>query len=544
MRLLCTTGKSGLGLAIALAAILFTTATTMASSHREAPLIAGSPRLDGTDFYMFNSYEPGRSNFVTIVANYLPFQDPFGGPNYFPLETNGIYEIEIDNVGDGHEHLTFQFQFYQTNRNLSLAIGPPGNQVTNQLPVINDGQITSPNSPSLGVVETYTVKMITGDRRTGTVEYLTNAADGTTVFTKPVDNIGTKSIPNYNAYASNYMYNVIIPGCSVPGRLFVGQRKDPFVVNLGETFDLVNYSNPLGPVNGEQDSLANMNVTSLILEVPKIALTNTSPVIGGWTTSSLFQGTNITQMSRLGCPLVNELVIGLKDKDLWNASSPANDAYFAPYVTNPTLPAILQLLFGSAGVVAPTNFPRADLVEVFLSGVPGLNETGPALAEELRLNTTTPTVSEGQQSDLGVIGGDLAGYPNGRRPGDDVVDISLRVVMGKLLPTNVAPSGQLPFTDGAYVDSTYFPAAWPYINPPLPGSPQSLSLTVNLQQSSAPGGPFANTRASFNPVSGQVTTAPTGGSAGFYRTSSSQPGVSLGSPTVTSSNVVMQLQAQ
>jgi hypothetical protein len=248
--------------------------------------------------------------------------------------------------------------------------------------------------------------------------------------------------------------------------MFVGQRKDPFVVNLGETFDLINLSNPLGPVDGEKDSLADKNVTSLILELPKSCLTNGSPVIAGWTTASQFQGTNIVQVSRLGQPLVNEVVIGLKDKDTFNASQPKDDAQFAKYVTNPTLPALIELLFGSAGVRAPTNFPRTDLVTVFLTGVPGLNQTT-ATAELLRLNTSTPALAAASQNNLGVIAGDVAGFPNGRRPGDDVVDIALRVVMGKLLFANDAPSGQLPFTDGALLNAGMFQQVFPYLNPPL-----------------------------------------------------------------------------
>ena len=166
---------------------------------------------------------------MTIVADYLPLQDPFGGPNYFELETNGIYEVEIDNVGDGQEHITFQFQFFTTYQNISLPIGPAGSQVTNAIPLVNSGPITVSNVSALNLVQTYTVKMILGNRRTGVAQYLTNAADGTIIFTKPIDNIGNKSLPNYNAYANAYMYNVLIPGSAIPGRLFVGQRKDPFV---------------------------------------------------------------------------------------------------------------------------------------------------------------------------------------------------------------------------------------------------------------------------------------------------------------------------
>lgn len=527
-------------------ASLFTAGTLaainlFASSHREAPLITATPKLDGADFYMFNSYETGRSNFVTFVADYLPLQDPYGGPNYFMLETNGVYEIHIATNGGAAENITFQFQFSETQRHITLPIGPPGDQVTNEIPLIIAGPITSNNNASLNVVENYTVKMILGDSQTGVAQYLTNAADGTTLFTKPVDNIGNKTLPDYNSYANQYIYNVIIPGCPTPGRMFVGQRKDPFVVNLGETFDLINLSNPLGPVNGEKDSLAGKNITSLILEIPKSFLTNSSPVIAAWTTSSQYQGSNLVQISRLGQPLVNEVVIGLKDKDNFNASQPANDAQFASYVTNPTLPALIQLLFGADGVVAPTNFPRADLVEVFLTGIPGLNQTS-ATAELLRLNTSTPAVPAASQDPLGVIDGDLAGFPNGRRLGDDVVDIALRVMMGKLLSTNDAPSGQLPFTDGAYVNATMFQSVFPYVNPPLAGSPNSLSVTVTVQSSPNVAGPYANTKVVYNSANSTVSAPLPGTGGGFFRAQADQAGVVLGTPAVTSSNVVIGVQ--
>ena len=434
-----------------------------------------------------------------------------------------------------------QFQFYKASLNISLPIGPPGNQVTNAIPLVIGGQISAGNNASLNVLETYTVKMITGNRRTGVAQYLTNAADGTTIFTKPVDNIGNKTIPDYNGYANQYIYNINIPGCPTPGRLFVGQRKDPFVVNLGETFDLINLSNPLGPVNGTRDSLADKNVTSMILELPKSCLTNNSPVIAAWTTASQFQSNNLVQVSRLGQPLVNEVVIGLKDKDTFNASQPKDDAQFANYMTNPTLPALIQLLFGSAGVVAPTNFPRSDLVEVFLTGIPGLNHTT-AVAEMLRLNTTTPTLPAAMQNDLGVIGGDVAGFPNGRRPGDDVVDVALRGMMGVLLPTNVAPSGQLPFTDGALVTANIFQQVFPYINPPLAGSPNDLSVNITMQKSGGVNGPYANTASKYDSSTGKISTSPTGGSTGFYRAVTDLPGVSFGTPTVTSSNVMIGLK--
>jgi hypothetical protein len=483
-------------LSSAVAAVLAVSAGVAdASSHREAPFIAGQPKVDATDFYMFNSYETGRAGYVTLVADYIPLEDPYGGPNYFKLDSNALYEILIDNVGDAHEHLTFQFRFKTVVNDTALNIG--GQQI--DIPLVQSGPIAAGNNANQNVAETYTVDIVRGDRRTGSHQAITNAANGAAVFTKPTDFIGTKtfgSVAGYAAYAAQYVYNINIPGCSGTGRMFVGQRKDPFVVALGQTFDLINL-NPLGPNNANPDSLATKNVTALELEVPASCLVAGDPVIGGWTAASLRQvqvqspvpeegwaagaqlvGGAWTQVSRLGMPLVNEVVIGLPDKDRFNASEPKDDAQFAKYVTNPTLPALIQALFSAP---APTNFPRTDLVTAFLTGVNGLNEPKHVTpAEMLRLNTTTPAVAKGAQNNLGVIGGDAAGYPNGRRPGDDVVDISLRVVMGVLCTLNDkpvfgcvstdAPAGSAPLTDGAYVDSTFFDAAFPYLITPLPGA--------------------------------------------------------------------------
>jgi hypothetical protein len=510
------------------------------SSHREAPGITKTPKLDGTDFYMFRSYEAGRSNFVTLVANYIPLQDPYGGPNYYTLDPDAVYEIHIDNDADAREDITFQFRPSITVKDLAV---PAGNMMV-PVPLVNIGPVgTDPlNTPALNREESYSVAIVRGDRRNGAGQQITNAADGSTSFRKPVDYIGTKSIPQYADYANNHIYNIVIPGCD-NGRMFVGQRKDSFVVNLGETFDLVNVSNPLGPENAEADDLANKNVTSFILEVPIACLVQSAsqPIIGGWTTASLGVGAPPagnpgqgptpcpagtpaaprpadapglmwvpdvtcvgwvpsthpaargrgtpppmpnapgTQVSRLGAPLVNEVVIGLRDKDLFNSASPTQDGALAGYVTNPTLPELLEILFGGAGVQAPNNFPRGDLVAAFLTGINGVNKPANVVASEmLRLNTSTMPVAVASQSRLGALGGDMAGFPNGRRPGDDVVDIELRVAMGVLChafpgafgcgPAD-APSGMLPFTDGAFVDASFFDATFPYLKTPRPGSP-------------------------------------------------------------------------
>ena len=349
-----------------------------------------------------------------------------------------------------------------------------------------------------------------------------------------MDYIGQKSFVSdaaYAAYAGQYLYSITIPNCATPGRVFVGQRKEGFAVNLGETFDLVNNV----PIEGDSapgagdgrgfpggitqnvanNVLRDKNITTLALEVSAACLTGKgNGVIGGWTTASMRQarilnpnatfakpdvnGGAWTQVSRLSAPLVNELVIGLPDKDHFNASAPKDDAQFATYVTNPTLPALLNVLFlapvnATLGTtltnLAPSNFPRNDLVAAFLTGFVGVNQLATVTASEmLRLNTGIAATPAAMQSTFGVAAGDLAGFPNGRRPGDDVVDLALRVVMGALCyplpigankaPTNLgicaptdAPVGNVAFTDGAPISAADFDVTFPYLKNPLPGSP-------------------------------------------------------------------------
>jgi hypothetical protein len=478
---------------VAAVCVLAAVPAAQASSHREAPGITKMPKVDGTDFYMFNSYEQGRNGYVTFIANYVPLQDSYGGPNFFTLDPDATYDIHVDNTGNGVETLTFQFRVKQEFKNISLPVG--GQMVS--VPFVNVGQISAGagGAAAQNVEESYTINVVRGPLAHPTSSgYATDAASGTARFGKPIDNIGNKSVPNYHEYAASFIHNIKIPGCSGTGRVFVGQRHDGFAVNLGEVFDLVNIGNPLGDRNAEPNSLADKNVTTFALEVPASCLvSSSSTVIGGWTTAWLprdrvlsntpdFRDANQTgdlvQVSRLGAPLVNEVVIGLQDKNKFNASQPSGDAQFATYVTNPTLPAVLQLLFGAAGVQAPTNFPRKDLVAAFLTGVGGLNQLG-GPAEMLRLNTATAPLSPVQQNNLGLLGGDDAGFPNGRRPGDDVVDIELRVAMGVICvafpkvycnPSD-APSGNLPFTDGTLNDVSQFDDAFPYLQDPFPGSP-------------------------------------------------------------------------
>ena len=434
-----------------------------------------------------------------MIANFIPFQDPQGGPNFYQFDENALYEIHVDNNGDAKEDITFQFRFKNTSKQAALTIG--GKSV--KIPLINSSTISGVNPASLNVRETYTIDMVKGDRRGGTRTRLAGATGGATEFDKPVDNIGDKTFGRttaYETYANLHMYNVAMGTCGT-GRVFVGQRKEPFYIAVGKIFDLFNLT-PLGPeVGGNKNDLDGKNVSSIAIEMPIACLTNgTEPVIGAYSTASMRQGrllnpapgsgiNNATkeggawsQVSRVGMPLVNEVIIGLDDKDRFNTSKPKDDAQFINYVTNPVLPAVVETLFPSAK--APTNFPRNDLVTVFLKGLEGVNQPKNVVASEmLRLNTTIAPTAQAAQNPLGVAGGDNAGFPNGRRPGDDVVDLSLRVAMGALCtltgvsdtlkvgckPTD-APAGGLMLTDGVRKTAVDFKAAFPYFNTPLPGN--------------------------------------------------------------------------
>ena len=501
-----------------------------ASSHREAPNITKTPKVDNTDFYMFRSYEPGREPFVTIIANFGPDQSSYAGPNYFTLDPDALYEIHIDNDGDAVENLTYSFRFTNSLRNanggITLNIG--GKDLP--IPLRAVGPISAPEDANQNELENYTITQITGDRRTGARAAVTGG--GANGFAKPIDNIGNKTLSDYATYANRFIYAATIPGCATAGRVFVGQRADAFAINLGQTFDLVNYV----PIEGDSAPFANdgrgfpggikqsrtnddlvgrRNVTTIALELPIACLTGSgNGVIGGWSTASLpqarllrtaptyatpaFQGGAYVQVSRLGMPLVNELVIGLSRKDAFNAGKPTGDGAYADFVTNPTFPAILDALFrapvnATLGTtftnLAPNNFPRNDLVATFLTGIKSLNQMSRVTGSEmLRLNTGVAVTPLARQSTFGVAGDDLAGFPNGRRPGDDVTDIVLRVAMGRLCypvpingvqtdlglctPAN-APTGQVAFTDGAPISARDLQGSFPYLNAPIPGSPKT-----------------------------------------------------------------------
>jgi hypothetical protein len=426
-----------------------------ASSHREAPLITADPLADNTDLYAFVS--PNDPSRVTLIANFIPLEAPYGGPNFFKFDDTALYEIMIDNDGDAVEDITFQFRFDTETRNKNTFL-------------YNTGPITSIDSANWNVRQFYSVTRVDGRRRHGKSTVL-----GEDLPTPPV-NVGLRSTPNYEALAAQAVRQL-----SDGSRVFAGQREDAFFVDLN-VFDLL--AVPPADTNN-QDSLAGFNVHSIAIEVPIASLTSngTRPnapsdanaVIGVWSTASrrivgsrslTMTGPPWVQVSRLGQPLVNEVVIPLGAKDLFNSLEPTGDAAALDFVTDPEVPKLLAALFGIQSPPAP----RADLVTIFLTGIPGLNQPPGVLPSEmLRLNVAVPPAAN--PNPLGVLGGDIAGFPNGRRLGDDVVDIALRAMAGAtpLTPAfNMGINAQL--GDGVNANDRPALTAFPFIGTPHAGN--------------------------------------------------------------------------
>lgn len=430
---------------------------------------------------------------------------------------------------NGVEDITFQFDFNNEYQGLAVDAATGDQVVNTTVPLFNIGVIPG-GEGVLNVIQEYNVTVINGDRRGSAAGMISRTDGGSSTFIKPADNIGIKSIPDYADYiqtgngGDGFIYDVTIPGCTdggtAPGKLFVGQRAEGFVVNLGETFDLINVNGNNPPVTGitpytrssDSNILDDKNITSLALQVPSDCLTTAGePSIGAWTTASLPQarvlnpaptgysdasvhGGPFTQLSRLGMPLVNEVVIGLDKKNAFNASEPSGDAQFLQFVQFPSLPVLVNVLFPAVPV---PETPRADLVATFLTGltltaddgtVVFSNQVGAATPSEmLRLNTAVPPVPLAEQNSLGLLACDVAGFPNGRRPYDDVVDIELTVAEGALTP-DTAPALQtcavadgtptvinegVVVTDGALPDRANYDSSFPYLQTPHPGSPIS-----------------------------------------------------------------------
>ncbi|MFC6238575.1 DUF4331 domain-containing protein [Longivirga aurantiaca] len=400
--------------------------SSTASSHREAPLISGTPKLDNTDVYAFVS--PDKPDTATIVANFNPFEDPAGGPNFYSFDPKAKYYVNIDLNGDSNADLVYSWRFKTTVRN-------PGTFL------YNTGPVTRLGDADLNVVQNY--DLVEWKRGVGTRV----VAKG--LYTAPA-NVGTASMPDYASLRTQAAYTR--NGVTT----FAGQADDPFALDL-RVFNLL-YGGNLSEVGN--DSLKGYNVQSIALQLPVSQLGGKKNIIGIWSSTKKATATGTyVQVSRLGMPLVNEVVIPLKDKDRFNASKPSSDVQFLPYVVKPELPKLLNAVYG---LPVPKE-PRNDLVQVFLTGVPGLNQPkNVKAAEMLRLNLTPFT---GQTfSRLGVIGGDLNGFPNGRRLADDVLDIGLQVVAGELvgMPNDLG--------DGVDANDVAFTSTFPYVALPHSGS--------------------------------------------------------------------------
>jgi hypothetical protein len=416
-----------------------------ASSHREAPQLIADPQADNTDLYAFVA--PDRPNRVTIVANWLPFETPAGGPNFYPFADDAHYDVNIDNDGDAKADIVYRWKFdssYQTKKTF----------------LYNTGPVTSLSDPDLNFRQTYTLRKIT--------ERGTNTVLARNVPVAPSD-VGDASMPDYASLS-----NAAVRTYNEVRKTFAGQADDSFFLDL-RVFDLL-YGADLSEVGA--DTLSGYNVNTIALQVPKGDLTvGSDPVIGVWSTterpSIKMQGADgsqdysgkYVQVSRLGNPLVNEVVIPVGLKDAFNALKPQDDADVAPAVKAVLEPEVPKLIEAIYGIPAPAT-PRDDLFSVFLTGVDGLNKPAGKVrpAELLRLNTSIPPADDPDR--LGVLDGDLAGFPNGRRLTDDVVDIALQAMEGAVRTGTLNPA----LNDGVDANDVPFRAHFPYVALPHSGS--------------------------------------------------------------------------
>ncbi len=449
-----------------------------ASSHREAPVISEDPTADNTDVYAFVS--PDRPNTVTIVANYIPLEEPAGGPNFNQFADDVLYELKVDNNGDGREDVSYQFEFETKTRNGDTFL-------------YNTGPIDTLSDPDWNRPQMYKVTRVTKQRTT---------VLGRNLPTPPV-NIGPRSTANYGSLMQAAVRQL-------PGGIksFAGQSDDPFYVDLGSVFDLAGlrpfnpaHVIPLDAENGV-DGVGGFNTHAIVLQVPITQLTQDGKlhasderkaVIGVYATASRQKvqvidangrrrdSGNWVQVSRLAEPLINEVVIPLRKKDRWNASDPSDDAAFASHYNSPELTRLANALYPVLDDAPETG--RGDIAAILLTGVPGLNFTGSTQADLIRLNTgIAPSAPVGAGNRLGVLGGDFAGFPNGRRLEDDVTDIELRALtcgygttVGPLIESlgfcagnaNRSPNNQL--GDGVDANDRPFHTTFPYVPEPHQG---------------------------------------------------------------------------
>jgi hypothetical protein len=456
----------------------------LASSHREAPFISGQPQYDNTDVYAFVS--PDRPDTTTLIANWVPFEDASGGPNFYKFASDARYDINIDPDGEGGADLTYRWTFKDHYRNPNTFL-------------YNTGPVRSLDDPNLNFRQTYDLDLVR--RHNGIFQSSTKLIRNAPVAPS---NVGKASMPDYQTLRNQAIRS--LPG---GGQVFAGQADDPFFLDL-RVFDLL-YGGNLSEVGN--DTLRGYNVNTVAIQVPSKLLRKSAsqPIVGVWTSTSR-RGAfgEYRQVSRLGMPLVNEVVIPLRDKDKFNASSPWKDAQFLKYVTNPELPKLIQAVYG---IKAPAE-PRNDLVSVFLTGVPGLNQPPNVRPAEMqRLNTSIMPSPAPKR--LGVLEGDKAGYPNGRRLTDDVVDISLQVVEGELVgsPNDLG--------DGVNANDKPFGKTFPYVALPASGSdvrpaPQSGAAMAKPSAATPPSGQQGGTMQGGTTQSGtQQGSSMTSGSTGL-----------------------------
>lgn len=430
--------------AVAAAAIVAVVATRgpapqagTASSHREAPLISEDPTADNTDLYAFRSLD--KPDMLTVVSNFIPAEDPGAGPNYYRFSSTARYNINIDRNGDGTPDLVYRFQFQN-----------------------KPGQFFLGNTQ-----QSYTVTRIVNGKAS-------TFATGQT----PPDNIGPRTTPNYRKLASD-----AVVATSDGGRVFAGQREDAFYADIGAIFDLVAIRVGTGNAGGGKDFFAGYAVHALALQIPISAIDTSNHVVGVWSSvdrPKLKVGTvtrkvkgkkvrrtvvtkSFVQVSRIANPLFNELIVPTELKDKWNAGTPIDDKNFVKFVTDPILAAVINKLY--PGLINAPEHGRDDLVQVLLTGIPNLNSTGPKPLDLLRINLSTPPTPAAQVNRLGVLGGDMAGYPNGRRLGDDVIDIAEQAVGGVLKGNAKAKL----LGDGVNRNDQADLNAFPYENDPFSG---------------------------------------------------------------------------
>ena len=435
--------------ALVITALLIGPAPTssQAASHREAPLISLDPTADISDFFMFRSYEAGQDDKIVFIMDVIPGEEPSSGPNYYQFDPNVLYTFHVDNNADGKANdVRFEIKFKNEFRGINKDLGLFLSFVA--LPPITT--LDGPGSEGLGMRQTYTVTMVRGDNR---------KVIGSGLYAVP-SNVGPRTMPDYDALAAQGIYNL-----DGGARVFAGQRDDPFYIDLGAVFDTLNLRDP------GTDMLSGFNVHTIALEVPASWITKDKkgpndtafPTLGAYASTSrraekvledegeVEYGGSWVQVQRLANPLVNEAIIGTADKDRWNALDPSREKRFVEYYTNPRLATALEVVFGAEAA------PLFDLRDVLLTYTAGNYDR---LSELLRLNISVAPVALASQNPLTALAGDGAGWPNGRRPIDDVTDVAVRVIGG---------TNYLSASDAVQTNDKALPDTFPFLASPWDG---------------------------------------------------------------------------